>query len=328
VRSHLVTGLKRGRFPEGSRFLSNRALAERYGVSCQTADRLIRELCAEGWLIRRPSSGTYVRGGRWKSCGAHLCFHGRARRSGSFGARLFDSVAGALRDRKVPYRATWERLDEEDEVISTSEEDHYAVCWEAGAAVERESKRWGRGLILNDLPPSLPWGAGLDSVAVDDRAGGLGAANLLLELGVPITRCSVLGGPEGDHRSQARVEGFSSLIPCPTVSAGWHLTEGMAGATRVLDLQPLAVFCANDRLAEAMVRRARQRAVACPYLVGFDDAPIAQRLGLSTMAIPWDELASAVGDIVSRRMTDREGAAMRVQVLPHPVIRGERPQWR
>ena len=58
VKEKMIARLKGGFHPPGHRFFSNRGLAAQFGVSYQTADRLIRELVDEGWLERRPSAGT------------------------------------------------------------------------------------------------------------------------------------------------------------------------------------------------------------------------------------------------------------------------------
>ena len=50
VKRKLQTRLAEGVYRAGERFISARELAANFGVSYQTADRLINELCAEGHL--------------------------------------------------------------------------------------------------------------------------------------------------------------------------------------------------------------------------------------------------------------------------------------
>src|SRR5690606_31690307 len=88
VKARLVARIHDGLHRPGDRFMSNRAIAEQFQISYQTADRLVRELCDEGLLVRRAQSGTYLPGERATRVGAQLVFHRRARRMGSFGARL------------------------------------------------------------------------------------------------------------------------------------------------------------------------------------------------------------------------------------------------
>ncbi|MFA7235649.1 MAG: GntR family transcriptional regulator, partial [Phycisphaeraceae bacterium] len=80
VKQKLAARLNDGLHRPGSRFMSNRAIAEQFGVSYQTAHRLACELEAEGLLERRPFAGTFVAGRRRGYRGVHLIFNARAGR--------------------------------------------------------------------------------------------------------------------------------------------------------------------------------------------------------------------------------------------------------
>src|SRR5687768_2614513 len=82
VKRKLIARLNDGLHRSGDRFFSIRAIASHYGISYQTADRLLRELVAAGHLERRHGSGTYLRGGRQSPVGVQLIFDRRARRPG------------------------------------------------------------------------------------------------------------------------------------------------------------------------------------------------------------------------------------------------------
>ena len=77
VHDVLAMHLQSGQYQPGERFLSNRALAERYQVSYQTADRLLRDLVTQGLLERRAQSGTYVSGEAQALRGVSLVLHPR-----------------------------------------------------------------------------------------------------------------------------------------------------------------------------------------------------------------------------------------------------------
>src|SRR5258708_1573587 len=101
VRQRLLTRLRNGFYQPGDRFLSNRSVAELFGISYQTAHRLIAELCAEGILERRPQSGTYVPGGVRALVGVQLVFHARAAKPHSFGAKLLAKLTERLADEPI-----------------------------------------------------------------------------------------------------------------------------------------------------------------------------------------------------------------------------------
>ncbi|MEP0763637.1 MAG: substrate-binding domain-containing protein, partial [Chloroflexota bacterium] len=56
----------------------------------------------------------------------------------------------------------------------------------------------------------------------------------------------------------------------------------MAVAPRLFASEPDGVFCCNDRLAQGLLLAAARHGRALPHIVGFDDAPIAAQLNLST----------------------------------------------
>jgi DNA-binding LacI/PurR family transcriptional regulator len=81
------------------------------------------------------------------------------------------------------------------------------------------------------------------------------------------------------------------------------------------------VFCCNDQLADALIRWCRDHQLAQPPVVGFDDAPVAERLNLTTISIPWDELIDGVARVVKRRLGGDRSASSQQIFNPRPVIR-------
>ena len=307
VKASLVRRVLEGR--PGERFLSNRALAAKHGLSYQTADRLIRELCQEGFLERRPASGTYLPGRIAPMRGAFLGFHSRARRPDSFGARLLMELTSRLDREGIPYRVSF---DDEDAAPILGE---YPVLWDWGGDVPRT------GLLLHRRPASGMDSTHWDSVTVDDFSGGVCAAQILRDHVPQGSRWIVLAGSPGDPRSDARVAGFRSLLRAESIPAGWFAEDGERAAPRVLAARPDGVFCANDRLAEGLLRHAARAGLVPPPCVGFDDAPVAERLNLTTIAIPWKEMILAAATTIRQRLADPRGAGIHQVVAPRPVIR-------
>ena len=60
------TEIAAGRMRDGDRLLSENELAERFEVSRQTARHAVQVLEAEGLVVRRQGSGTYLRAGRYE----------------------------------------------------------------------------------------------------------------------------------------------------------------------------------------------------------------------------------------------------------------------
>jgi DNA-binding LacI/PurR family transcriptional regulator len=176
------------------------------------------------------------------------------------------------------------------------------------------------GLLLNqDAPPGM-MASFVDSISIDDYSGGVAAAEWL---GMQGNHRSVwvLAGPRHDPRSQRRVDGF--LVQCPAAEVvwadGWYLEDGLRVADQVAAAD--AVFCGNDRLAEALIHYCISQRIPVPVLIGFDDAPIAAELGISTVAIPWDEMARAAVQIASRRLLGEPHPASRMVIAPRPISR-------
>jgi len=313
VKEKLIARLKGGFHHPGQRFFSNRGLATQFGISYQTADRLIRELANEGWLERRASAGTYISGNKPRWDGALLVFHERAKRAGSFGARLLDDLCKAIDQAGLRYKLRWSP----DTMPERLQDGWLPVLWECqetmtALAVERKPL-----LILNDTPQPGLASSFADSVACDDFSGGAAAAELLCGLAIP-GACAVLAGPENDRRSRQRVEGFLSIAKNSGVfwAEKWDAESAGKLAKSIISKKPASVFCCSDRLAAGLIRSG----LSTP-IIGFDDAPVAEELNLTTIAIPWQEMVSGAVTIIRNRINGHTGAATRLMFSPRPVIR-------
>jgi DNA-binding transcriptional regulator YhcF (GntR family) len=309
VKEKMIARLKGGFHPPGQRFFSNRGLAAQFGISYQTADRLIRELVDEGLLERRASSGTYVSGKPVAWRGAALVFHERAKRKGSFGARLMADLTASLGQAGIASKRVWCR----DETVAV--EDHWLpVLWECPRTMASLASARRFLLVLNDTPPPGLASSYVDSVACDDFSGGAAAAELLRRAG----NTAVLAGPEDDHRSRQRVAGFQSVSKKTKVfwAESWDADAAAKLAPGIVKGRYGGVFCCSDRLAEGLVRSGIETAV-----VGFDDAPVAETLDLTTIAIPWEDMVAGAVDIIRRRMNGHTGPAAKLIFAPRPVMR-------
>ena len=318
IKTKLIARIRDGFHRPGELFLSNRALSDRYGVSYQTAHILMEELVREGWLERRPSSGTYIAGREEKLIGVQLIFSSRARTPGSFGANLLQRMSRALKDAEFPSVQTWA----EGKVPFRAR--HLPVLWECSHLVERFTSERRFCLLLHDAPPPGLAASYVDCVRTDDFSGGVCAAQVLMQRLRDARGLVVLAGPKEDRRSSQRVEGFLKVAPDARViySGGWFLEHGRAAASALMSENLRGVFCCNDRLAQGVIAEFETKGVQpMPYVVGFDNAPIAEALHLSTIAIPWEQFAAEAVDLARNRLNGATSPARQIILSLRPHIR-------
>lgn len=317
AKTRIIARLREGFHRPGQRFMSNRAVAQAYGLSYQTAHRLLAELQAEGWLARTPGSGSYLPGPSHVLRGVTLMFHPRARRAGSFGAQLLGVVQGALESAGIACTVVFATGESEMPA------DQLPVIWECPALAARAGGQRHFAVLLNDRPPAGLGATVIDGFAVDDYSGGAAAAQILAASVGRRPRCAVLAGPVRDERSEQRVRGFLDHGPkSEVVSAGtWYAEEAAEAARRVARAGCEAVFCCNDGLAAALLQAVAELGEVRPAIVGFDDAPVAQEQDLTTIAIPWEHLAAGLVEVARRRLAGDTGSASQRIFAPHPVMR-------
>lgn len=318
IKLKIIARLRDGFHHPGQRFLSNRAVAQTYGLSYQTAHRLMAELHAEGWLERAAGSGSYVSGEEHSLAGVLLTLHPRAQRAGSFGAQLRTLLAEAFAAADIDCKVAFA------ETAAEPPADRLPIFWDCRGIAALLARRRRFAILLNERPPPGLAATLVDSFAADDYSGGASAAQLLVaQQPRRRPRFAVLAGPRDDPRSAQRVEGFLDHAPkSDVVSAGtWFAEQAGAAAQRVARRGYDGVFCCNDRLAEALAEACARLGRPCPALVGFDDAPIAETLALTTIAIPWETITAEIVALVRRRLAgDATSASQRI-FAPHPVVR-------
>ena len=188
---------------------------------------------------------------------------------------------------------------------------------------------------------STPW------IGIDDRVAAAGAAAHLLALGHQ--RLGVVSFALARHRvrgiadeaaqqaatyavTRRRLDGYRDAV----VRAGtdWSTVAVAAGATSAVNEgaamaaallartpRPTGLLCMSDRLAEGALQSARRLGLRVPddlSIIGFDDAPGAGALQLSTVRQPHrrkGELAArTLLDLIAQRRTEP------VQLLPTELI--------
>ncbi len=316
LKEKLIRRIEHGYYQPGSRFMSNRALGQRFEISYQTADTLMRELVAEGYLFRKPGSGTYLRGEASLLTGVELILNERAKRGGSFGALLRDRLVQGFERVGISVKIRWDSPSLQ--ILTHS----LPVFWEC-LPLPRPSVEVGRYcLLINQAPPKGLSGAYVDAVSVDDHSGGI-AAGELVSGRTETNGVVVLGGPETDQRCLDRVSGFLEVISKARVyyADSWFYEDGLKAAAFLFKQPPKVVFCANDRLAQSLVDYAKSNRIELPKIIGFDDAPVAEQLNLTTIAMPWAEVVTNVVEVAQKRINGDTSTGSSRVLAPRPVLR-------
>ncbi|MBK8479288.1 MAG: substrate-binding domain-containing protein [Opitutaceae bacterium] len=316
IKAKLVARIRDGFHRPGDPFISNRALAERDRISYQTAHRLLEELVGEGWLERRISSGTFIAGRAERIEGVQLIFSRRAQSPGSFGASLLQRLVRSLRDAHIPFVQSL--VDTEVRFRAR----HLPVIWECPGLLERRANERRFCVLLQDSPPPGLGASYIDCVRTDDFSGGVCAAQVLLERPCSPSGLVIVAGPDNDQRSARRVKGFLALVPGARIihSGGWFVEHGRRAAPQVFEDTVTGVFCCNDRLAQGLLAEFETRGIRpAPSVVGFDNAPIAEALHLTTIAIPWEQFAQETLALVQNRLSGDSSPARQIilSLRPH-----------
>jgi DNA-binding LacI/PurR family transcriptional regulator len=189
--------------------------------------------------------------------------------------------------------------------------------------------------------PDSPW------VGIDDRAAAAAVAGHVLELGhrrLAVVCFGLHRRPRRglvDERAQAaatyavtrrRLNGYRDAVR----RAGLHwsqvpvvqgtdstIAEGERGAATVLAAtpRPTALLCLSDRLAEGAVRAAAGLGLRVPKdvsVAGFDDAPLAAGLGLTTVRQPHRRKGQLATSALLSLLGG--GPAAPVQTLPTELV--------
>lgn len=319
VKAALTARLSDGFAHPGGRFMSTRGVMQRFAVSYQTAHRLLAELETEGLLRRKAASGSYVPGERVSLRGVQLIFHPRAKRKESFGAHLMGLLAAALAEQGIACARSWPGRDDAPRLRVN----YYPVVWECPKAVRLAAAARRFVLSLNERPPSGLGGACVDAVTTDDFSGGACAAEVLKERTGRAGGFAVLGGPATDVRSVQRIAGFRAHAAGVKVvcAASWFVEAGEEKVAELLAGNPAGVFACNDRLAEAVIGYCAAEKRVLPPLVGFDNAPVAERLRLTTIGIPWATMVKEAVALIEARLSGGTNAARFVSLAHEPILR-------
>lgn len=161
----------------------------------------------------------------------------------------------------------------------------------------------------------------VDSVSMDDYGGGVMAGQLLLSrIGCGVV--CVVGGPKGDLRSIARVDGFRSIYPKSQCfyAGSWGRPMPRRLFQELSQFSLDGAFCVSDRIASRVLKETRWSGEV-PHLVGFDNTPAALESELTTIAIPWGDLVDSACAVILQRLNQDRSAARDAILRPQVVMR-------
>lgn len=169
--------------------------------------------------------------------------------------------------------------------------------------------------------------ASLDSVTIDNRAGGALAADALLDRGhrriAAIVATRTTPGQDRLAGFERRLAERGVPLAAALVRDGEYKQAGGYRAARslfALRERPTAVFVANHPMTLGALHAAREAGLAVPRdlsLVAFDDTAWATFLNppLTTISQPTHELGAAAARLLIDRVEERYGGAARSVIL-------------
>jgi DNA-binding LacI/PurR family transcriptional regulator len=175
-----------------------------------------------------------------------------------------------------------------------------------------------------------PWGEPDDHPWVDvEGASGTSAATERL-LAAGHRRIGFLGWPAGSGVGDDRRAGWERAVRRgggDPAGLAWAVPDGVHEGERITAERlaradrPTALVCASDSLAVGALRAARTAGVDLA-VIGFDDTPVAQAVGLTSVSQPLAEAAARCVDLVARQLDGGEATpAEQVLLQPDLIVR-------
>jgi LacI family transcriptional regulator len=169
-------------------------------------------------------------------------------------------------------------------------------------------------------------GIDVDTVVIDNAAGGRLAAEHLIDLGH--RNIAYIGGRPDTSTNQYRFRGYRAALKKRGIQADRRLvimgdysrSSGCQAMNALLRSghRPTAAVCADDTLAFGCLDAMYDAGLGTPEdlaIIGFDDSPLAsmRQIGLSSIQAPMEEMGEiAVGLLLSRISGERTGKPKRV----------------
>jgi DNA-binding LacI/PurR family transcriptional regulator len=192
-----------------------------------------------------------------------------------------------------------------------------------GVGAERceEFARAGIPIVVVDYPlPDLP------TVTVDNVAGGKLATTCLLEGGSK--HLGLIAGPEAAHAFRDREAGFRAVVGGEGMVVRRTTVSPEDGRSACRELLALytgidGIVCVNDLFAVGVLDHLREVGLQVPnaiQVIGFDDQPLMDHIGLTTVHQPMERFGQWAADTLRRLLIAREDAVASL-TLPLELVR-------
>ncbi len=194
-----------------------------------------------------------------------------------------------------------------------------------------------------EVPGGLPtvlvdaYHARYDTITVDNAGGAYKATEHLLRYGLPTYIMLAEGYAETPFSSGVfleRLKGFqraikehsSSPVGQPIVLSEFAAGPARTAARKLLQThpEPICVFASCDLFAQAVLDEAVaiERVVGQDiFVVGFDDQPWAEAVGLSTVRQPVDEMGAMATELILKRVNEPDTSPTHQEIEPELITR-------
>ncbi len=333
VEDHIRKQISQGKLT--NKLPGERILARDLGYSYMTVRKAIENLVNEGILYKVPTKGTFV---------ADRKTH--RSKTGMIGYYLDSRTAGGL--SSPYYSMLFNALEKE------TARQGYSLLYFTDTDQSSERKIYKKldGVIASSRPRVEPLiqemknfvpivaiensvaDKTIPSVIIDNFSAVAEAVDHLCLLNH--RRIGFISGLEDSDVGKNRFEGYISGLRKHDIGSDMNLVfrgnytfrSGVSGADYFLSLDhmPSAIICANDSMAMGAINRLHQQKLRVPEdvsIVGFDDIEVAGQIvpPLSTVAVPYDKIASNALRMLVSLMEDEEMDNRHVALATKLVIR-------
>lgn len=248
--------------------------------------------------------------------------HALTERATPRGLRILVYAASSAEDEISRIRALREGGEIDRIVLTGTYEGDPRAEWltDNGIPFVAFGRPWGEpgtGARMGD--PAQPW------VDVDGAAGTRAATVHALERG---DRVAFLGWPQGSGTGDDRERGWREAMGFadePPHDLRWTAVDSVPKARAVCEAALAAdgidgVVCASDTLALGAHLAASHAGLSDLAVVGFDNTPVAEALGISSVEQRPERVAEAVLDLLVADPADHTGSWHRI-IEPELVVR-------